>query len=164
MQVRSQTTSHERELSKVVIIIGRAGDTHANKGKSVLSVARESDMYNQQGSISNYRSRGRTLPFLLFSKSGSRYQRTFARPLPGMPRTALASREGISINQGATTRCDVRGKILLTCACVVRAMSSELAPYSSARTPSAIISPAFGPAIKEYKNEPESTATQGRSI
>ena len=27
MQVRSQTTSHERELSKVVIIIGRAGDT-----------------------------------------------------------------------------------------------------------------------------------------
>ena len=88
--------SHERELSKVVIIIGRAGDTHANKGKSVLSVARYSDMYNQQRSISNYRSRGRTLPFLLFSKSGSRYQRTFARPLPGMPRTALASRGGIN--------------------------------------------------------------------
>ena len=56
------------------------------------------------------------------------------------------------------------GEKKLTCACVVRAMSSELAPYSSARTPSAIISPAFGPAIKEYKNEPESTATQGRSI
>ena len=32
-----------------------------------------------------------------------------------------------------------------TCACVVRAISSALAPYSSASTPSAIISPALGP-------------------
>ena len=35
-----------------------------------------------------------------------------------------------------------------TCACVVRAMFSELAPYSSASTPSAIISPALGPEEK----------------
>ena len=34
-----------------------------------------------------------------------------------------------------------------TCACVVRAISSALAPYSSASTASAIISPAFGPII-----------------
>jgi hypothetical protein len=72
------------------------------------------------------------------SRSGSPCRSSLATQLPGMPQITLATE--------ARNQCRKRRrKKKLTCAWVVRAMSSELAPYSSARTPSAIISPAFGP-------------------
>jgi len=72
-----------------------------------------------------------------------------AMRLRGTPRTASASRA----RRGGRKKTSLMeqfafkmvGKKALTCVCVVHAISSELTPYSIARTPSASILPALGP-------------------
>ena len=99
--------------------------------------------HNQQRSISKYRKQGAQINMRYPSRfCPSLKVRTLARRVRGAPRTALALRD--NINQSAY-RNKMQGGAYMCMSCV--AMYSELAPYPSTRTPSATISPAFGPKI-----------------